>query len=109
MTWSYAELSKMAKEHGGPEKLVEMLIQSGVNDGIKTGRRQMEPWLFVVAIAATGLTIAVQRGIDYFQSKKQPSKEEIEAVKQELIQGIKEYDESREREMTNTDEDDKEN
>ena len=29
MAWDYAELSKMAKANGGPEKLVDLLINSG--------------------------------------------------------------------------------
>jgi len=29
MSWSYAELSKLAKENGGPEKLVDLLVNSG--------------------------------------------------------------------------------
>jgi hypothetical protein len=29
MAWDYAELSKMAKANGGPEKLMDILINSG--------------------------------------------------------------------------------
>lgn len=39
MAWDYAELSKMAKANGGPEKLMDVLINSG--------KRKMFPWLGV--------------------------------------------------------------
>jgi ribosomal protein S18 acetylase RimI-like enzyme len=65
MAWDYAELSKMAKANGGPEKLMDVLINSG--------KREMFPWLGV----AVGDTATIT---------------ELELAKKELIQGIKNYD-----------------
>ncbi len=35
MSWDYAELSKAAKDAGGPEKLMDMLVDSGKDIGHK--------------------------------------------------------------------------
>ena len=97
MSWNYAELSKMAKENGGPEALVEKLIQSGIEQGISEGKESMVP-VVVGAIglalaAGAGITVGVQKLIKWV-SKKKENPEEIEAVKTELINGIREYDEA---------------
>lgn len=81
--WNYAELSKLASECGGPEKLVEVLVNSG--------KKQMMPWVGVAIAGGALLTVGVQKVINYFADKK-ISDEEVELAKQELIQGIKEYD-----------------
>ena len=84
MAWNYAELSKMAKENGGPEKLVEILINSG--------KKQMVPWLGAAVAGGVALTVATQQVIKYFSEKKAQSDIAVEEAKQELIQGIKNYD-----------------
>ena len=38
MAWDYAELSKMAKENGVPEKFVDLLINSGKRKAKKMSR-----------------------------------------------------------------------
>lgn len=88
MSWNYAELSQLAKEAGGPEKLVEQLIESGK----ASGRTEMLP--LVAAAAAAGFGIA--KLIDHFTTKVKESKAAVEEAKAEIIQGIKEYDASRE-------------
>lgn len=86
MSWNYAELSKAAKENGGPEKLVEMLIDSG--------KKSMVPWLGVALAGGVGLTIGVQKIVQYLKEKSLQSKSAVEAAKAELIKGINDYDAS---------------
>ncbi len=88
MSWPYAELSKMAKDAGGPEKLVELLVESGK----ASGRLEMLPWLGVAAIAGAGIT----KLVDHLAAKRKESQAAVEAAKAEIIQGIKEYDASHE-------------
>lgn len=84
MAWDYAELSKMAKVNGGPEKLVDILIDSG--------KIKMFPWLGVAVAVGVVTTIAVQKAYKYLSKKKVDSDTALELAKQELIQGIKDYD-----------------
>lgn len=95
MSWNYAELSKMAKANGGPEKLVDLLINSG--------KKKMIPWIGAAIAATVGTTIAVQKAHKYLSDKKAKSDTELELVKQELIQGIKDYDESSIKSIINRD------
>lgn len=89
MSWNYAELSKLAQKAGGPEKLVNILIDSGKN--------KMKPWLIVAALGSSAFTLVVQKVVKYFRNKKKISDAEVEAAKKELIQGIKDYDAEQER------------
>ena len=82
--WNYAKLSKAAKICGGPEQLVETIFSAGK----KTGMIKLLPLLPFLLAAGMG----VQKLIDYIKEKRRASREELEAAKQELIQGIKDYD-----------------
>lgn len=88
MTWDYAELSKAAKEAGGPELLVDLLVESGKD----TGHKEMLPLLGI----AVGIGVLADAGINklvkYFRNKKKIAPEDVELAKSELIKGIKEYD-----------------
>lgn len=86
--WDYAELSKVAKAAGGPEKYVDMLEKVS-KDAEKI---EMAPWIGVAAIGASLLTAATIKVVDYFKSKKKNNEAEIEKAKEEIIKGIKEYD-----------------
>lgn len=94
--WDYAELSKAAKAAGGPEKYVDMLEQASKD----AGKMEMQPWLGVAAVGASLLTTATIKVVDYFKSKKKKNEAEIEKAKKEIINGIKDYDD------THPDEDD---
>lgn len=87
--WDYAELSKAAKMAGGPEKYVEML-ESASKDA---GKMEMLPWIGVAAVGASLLTVATIKVVDYFKSKRAQNQQAIDTAKQELINGIKAYDE----------------
>lgn len=89
--WDYAELSKAAKAAGGPEKYVEMLELASK----EAGKMEMLPWVGAAAVGATLLTTATIKIVDHLKSRKN-NNIEIEMAKEELIKGIKEYDESHE-------------
>lgn len=86
--WDYAELSKVAKAAGGPEKYVEMLERASRD----AGKMEMLPQVGVAAVGASLLTVAAVKVIDYFKLKKRQNQEDIEVAKQEIIAGIKSYD-----------------
>ena len=52
----------------------------------------MAPWIGIAAIGASLLTAATIKVVDYFKSKKKNDTAEIEKAKDEIINGIKEYD-----------------
>ena len=89
--WDYANLSKDAKAAGGPEKLVEIIE--------KNGMMKMVPAIF----GAVALTAVTRKAIEYFKAKRKQGKAELEQAKQELIDGIKQYDAEHENDKTETD------
>lgn len=84
MEWNYAELSKEAKKVGGPEKLIEQLIQQG--------RNEMIPWIAGTGVLCLGIGIGVNKAIEFFKNKKRSSEQTIELVKKELIDGTNQFD-----------------
>ena len=52
--WNYSDLSKLAKHCGGPEKLLEIVKNNSVQQGIKIGKAKMIPG--IVLAAASGIT-----------------------------------------------------
>ena len=92
MAWDYAELSKAAKEAGGPEKLLDLIEEGGKSIGRMEGQSSMLPWIGVAALGASALTAGVIKLIDHFKAKKAISQAAVDEAKAELIQGIKEYD-----------------
>lgn len=86
--WDYAELSKAAKAAGGPEKYVEMLELTSKD----AGKMEMLPWIGATAVGASLVTAAAIKVVDYFKAKKKKNEMEIVKAKEEIINGIKEYD-----------------
>lgn len=86
--WDYAELSEAAKAAGGPEKYAELLEQVSKS----AGKTEMLPWVGVAAVGASLLTAATIKVVDYFKSKKKKNEADIAKAKEEIINGIKEYD-----------------
>ena len=82
--WNYARLSRLAKAYGGPERLVNLLLDAGVKKGVVRGRLQMLP--------AVLLGIGIGVGIKWLWDKHKAKDKELEIVKQQLIDGINEYD-----------------
>lgn len=87
--WDYAKLSKLAYRYGGPEKLVNYLV----NIGIKKGRHQMIPANIIFLITGLITGLALRSLIDHLRRKAAQSESALEDAKAELIQGIKDYDE----------------
>ena len=88
MSWDYAELSKMASENGGPAKLVDTLVESGRLEGVKTGRKEMIPFILLAALGVWGY----DKYKDWKNNKKKEDNQKAEDAKRELIDGINEYD-----------------
>lgn len=86
--WNYAELSKAAKEAGGPEAYIDFLEK--VNR--QKGRGEMLPWIVVSALGASLVTVGTAKIINIIKSRKQLKENEIDAVKSELIEKINKYD-----------------
>ena len=87
--WDYALLSEKAKAAGGPDKLVEQLVEQGRQLGAK------QTWSKVgIGIGAAGAAVGLSAIVYYFANAvvQKKKKAEIEKLKAELIQGIKEYD-----------------
>lgn len=82
MNWDYAELSHAAKEAGGPEKLVDTIIDMAK----KSGRKEMIP---VVAVSSV---LSVVAGILIGKKSQIKKEQELEKLKEELIDGINDYD-----------------
>lgn len=94
MSWNYAELSTMAKANGGPEALVEALVQSGVSQGKES--------MYPVVAGALVIGAAIWEGGKYLRKKlsmketKNLSEDDIQMIKKEVIEGIQKYDADKE-------------
>lgn len=86
--WNYAELSKAAKEAGGPEKYIEFLEE--VNR--QKGRNEMLPWMGVTALGASLLTAGIIKIVNITKYHKQIKENEIGVIKSKLVENINEYD-----------------
>ncbi len=90
MTWNYAELSKAAKKAGGPEKLVDTLVEFGN----RTGHKEMLPIVgMALGLGALGYA-GLQKLVKYLKDKEKESAEAAHRARIELIQGIRNYDAS---------------
>ncbi len=95
MAWDYAELSKAAKEAGGPEKLMELITEAGKQEG----RSEMMPVVGIAFGIGALATLSISKLIKFFKRRK-ISPEEVEAAKAEIIQGIKDYDATHSEELS---------
>jgi len=55
---------------------------------------EMIPWLGAAVVEASLLTAATIKVVDYFKSKRKKNEAEIEKAKEEIINGIKDYDDT---------------
>ncbi len=91
MAWDYAELSKRAKDAGGPEQLIDLLIDSGRDKGHK----DMLPFVGVAVL----IGVISTKAFEYFKKEKAKSYE-IESAKKTIIDGINKYDSEHDIETT---------
>ena len=91
--WDYALLSQRAKAVGGPEKLVEELFEQGRQLGVRQTWEKIGIGAGITGVlAGLGLIIyAIAKRISRMKNKDEENK-----LKNELIQGIKEYDRQQE-------------
>ena len=88
MSWDYSELSKAAKVAGGPEAFVNKIEEESRKLGRAEGRSDMVPVIWLALAAGYGIT----KLIGYFKKKRAESQHALEEAKEELVNGIKEYD-----------------
>lgn len=90
MKWDYAKLSEEAKKNGGPDAYVETIYNSGVSDG----KKSMNIFILIAFIFGVCLPEAIRWLWNKCQALKTNSANEIELrrAKEELIQGINDYD-----------------
>lgn len=81
-SWSYAVLSKTAKEAGGPEKYVEMIESASRN----AGRMDMIPGVYIAALGASILTAGVIKIMTYCKEKNGIK---LNYAESQIIGGIK--------------------
>lgn len=62
------------------------------NAGKEAGKIEMLPWVGATAVIFSLSTVAVIKIINRLKSRKKNDKAELEKVKEEIINGIEEYD-----------------
>ncbi len=85
--WDYAEMSKSAREMGGPGKYADFLVSSG--------RKDVIPWAISGWIIALGLggAIGIPKLVKYIKGQKEKKEKVVTMAKEELIKQINEYNE----------------
>lgn len=78
--WPYAELTSMAKQMGGPQKMIETITSNARAEG----RMDMVPWMGVAALIGVGAKWAYDKVKGYIDTRKQ-SKEEAERAQEVLV------------------------
>ena len=59
--WNYSDLTKLAKQHGGPEMLLHKIKYGSYQKGIEAGKKESLPWIITSALIAGGV-IAYEEG-----------------------------------------------
>ncbi len=88
MEWDYANLSHMAKINGGPEALVESIEMGGV----LAGRKQMLPVVVAALLVGIAIPPAAKKIKGFFVPQPDVAPAAVAAAKEELIEGIKDYE-----------------
>ena len=92
--WDYSELSKLAKEFGGPRKMLEILKSDSFEKGFSAAKAADKPVKIGIGVGFFLLGAAVIKIPDliaYFKKEEQKGKltaEEVAAIEQELISGM---------------------
>lgn len=88
MNWDYAELSKKAKEAGGPGELLAIVE----NHGRKLGRQDAAPWIVVAFGAGCLITVAGCKVWEWARNRRVESETKASAAKEAFIQHVEEWD-----------------
>lgn len=90
MVWCYAELSRMAKTSGGPDKLLTGLFEEGFRHGrrlvAKSDTKKAITWTISGIIAGGVLVAVAPKAKKFFSSKKATVNTKAGLVKRQLIQ-----------------------
>lgn len=77
--WPYAELTSMAKQMGGPQKMIEIITSNARTEG----RMDMIPWMGVAALIGAGAKWGYDKVREYIDNRMQ-NKEEAERAQEAL-------------------------
>ncbi|NJE81779.1 hypothetical protein E0L17_10690 [Olsenella sp. SW781] len=83
--WPYAELTSMAKQMGGPQKMIETITSNARTEG----RMDMIPWLGAAALIGAGAKWGYDKVKGYINNRKK-AKEEAERAQEVLVKIIAE-------------------
>lgn len=87
--WSYANLSRKAKENGGPEKYIETVKKHSFQEGANL-RTDEQFSIALVGLAGGILLCQIPKVIRYFKNKsKEVTSEEAKEAEEKLIDEIK--------------------
>lgn len=92
--WDYAGLARLAKENGGPARLVETIKTYNFQQGVAKGKLLQRPKIILAFGIGVGVTFAASQApkiIRYFSKKtkgKEIMSEEAEEAEKMLIDGI---------------------
>ena len=92
--WNYAELTKAAKTFGGPEKMIRYIKAL---ERAK-GRADRYPWVAVTAFGSVLAGIGISKLVQYFH-RNQEDEERLKIIEEEIVQGIKAYEEEHPEEL----------
>lgn len=92
MSWDYADMSKDASEHGGPEQYLNSIFESGR----KYERETEKPEKLIIGAIFLGagslITLAISTAISKWSRKKEVIMQKANAQKHEIIEAIVEQD-----------------
>ena len=88
MSWDYSELSKQAKQAGGPQALTDKIEEGGR----QKGRDEMKPVVIIASFISLISGAVAPKVYHYFKNKKTMAQIESEKAKEELVQRLEEYD-----------------
>lgn len=88
MSWDYSELSKQAKQAGGPQALTDKIEECGR----QKGRDEMKPVVIIASFISLISGAVAPKVYYYFKGKKAMAQIESEKAKEELVQRLEEYD-----------------
>lgn len=83
--WPYAELTSMAKQMGGPKKMIETITSNARTEG----RMDMIPWLGAAALIGAGAKWGYDKVKGYIDNRKK-TKEEAEKAQEVLVKIMEE-------------------
>lgn len=92
--WDYSDLSKMAKEFGGPRKMLEILKSDSFKKGFSAAKAADKPVKICIGIGSFLLgaaVIKIPELIAYFKNAEQKGEltaEEVAAIEHELVSGM---------------------